>query len=79
MRSARVAGRATRWLQVAQDLGHLDDEALLRVVLAAASAARQSGVVTPDGAREAVAREMFRANGGEPSGIAAEDWAVLFS
>ncbi len=77
-RSSRVSGRSGRFLRVLQDLGHLDDDALMGVLFDAASRA-EGPMLPPDVVRREAARWLFLRDGGRPDGAVGADWSVLFS
>jgi hypothetical protein len=78
----RLTGRASRYLQILVDLGHLDDEAFGQVVLSLHVANPQRGpaIADVDAIRSAAAWVLAeRAGDDGPEGVLQEDWALLFS
>jgi len=77
--SVVLTGRASRFLRVLQELGHLDDEGWAQVVLAAAREAGDDRRVGPELIRRHAARLLFERTGGQESPPLDRDWRVLFS
>jgi hypothetical protein len=78
----RITGRAHRFLQMMQDLGHLEEEDVTDVLLSlhAANGSRGPAIADLDTVRAAVAYLLFQDDEGSgPGGILAEDWPHLFS
>jgi hypothetical protein len=78
----RLTGRAARFLQMMQDLGHLDEESKSQVLLSVrvANPSRAPAWVDVDTVRSATAMILFhRLEGEEVSGILSEDWPLVFS
>lgn len=77
----RLTGHAAQFLRLVQDLGHLDEEAVARLLLAVGAQRReQSGLVEVDELRRAVAQALFdRSEGTVQDGLLGEDWPLLFS
>lgn len=81
---ARLTGRASRFVLLLRDFGHLDEQGLNDLVLAAADEANGSGEAVVDLAtmRRIAARQLFAAGSEdlrEKRGILSEDWTLLFS
>lgn len=79
IRQIRLTGRATRFVALLAEYGHLDSDGVNRVLLAAAE-------LVPEGNRGAVdidlvkrAAAMLLAPPDDVAGPLAEDWALLFS
>ena len=77
----QLTGRATRFVQMLRDFGHLDDEAVNRLLLGAADL-QAPGVVGPvdlPEVRRAAAMLLFP-EGEVPQGsLLLADWPILFS
>lgn len=80
VRMVRMTGRASRFLQVVRDLGHLDDHGVEHVMLSLAEEAGSTRATTVDIAavRRHVAARIFP-DLGVPGAVLAEDWPLLFS
>ncbi|MBA2319590.1 MAG: hypothetical protein H0V89_00420 [Deltaproteobacteria bacterium] len=79
VRQIRLTGRATRFVALLAEYGHLDADGVNRVLLAAAE-------LVPDGHPAAVDIDLVRraaaillAPPTDVTGPLAEDWALLFS
>lgn len=75
----RLSGPAARFLQVLQDFGHLDDDQAARVVLSLVPNRKGEAVAGVDAVRRAAAVQLFERSGGDPDGLLADDWPLLFS
>jgi hypothetical protein len=78
----RLTGRAVRFLDMMQDLGHLDEEAKSQVLLSVRSTQQSRGAtwVDVDTVRSATAMVLFHRLDGEPiAGVLGEDWPLVFS
>lgn len=75
----RVTGRASRFLRLLQDFGHLDDEAVARIELGLGHEGPVPPTLDLDAARLASARALFEAHEGIIDGLLAEDWPILYS
>ena len=78
----RLTGRAHRFLQMLQDLGHLDEESRSQVLLSVrgTNPARGPAWVDVDTLRSAAAMVLFHELDGDAiEGILAEDWPIVFS
>lgn len=78
----RLTGRAMRFINLVAELGHLDEEAISRVVLSLEPPPGSKGTVIADidVIRPAVAWTLAERLEGAPADSAlAEDWALLFS
>jgi hypothetical protein len=78
----KLTGRASRFLQIIEDLGHLDGEGVHEVMLALDSSPDVTGAVLADldSVKQAAASVLFmRAGELGIDGILAEDWPLLFS
>jgi hypothetical protein len=81
---ARLTGRASRYVQLLRDFGHLDERGVHELVLAATDEATGSGeaVVGLQAIRRLAARQLFLSGADdlrEERGILTEDWTLLFS
>lgn len=76
----RLTGRAQRFLALLQEFGHLDDEGEARVLVALRAMLPPSRELADlDDVRRASAALLFELNDGNPQGILAEDWELLFA
>jgi hypothetical protein len=77
----RLTGHAAQFLRLVQDLGHLDEEAVARLLQSVgAQRGERSGLVELDELRRAVAHSLFERSGGTiQDGLLGEDWPLLFS
>ena len=80
VRMVRMTGRASRFLQVIRDLGHLDEQGIEHVMLTLAEEAGATNAATVDvsAVRRHVAARLFPELG-VAGAVLAEDWALLFS
>jgi len=77
----QLTGRAARFVFMLRDFGHLDSDAVDRLLLGAVEL-RQAGVVGPidlDEIKQAAAVLLFREDGSAIEGVLAADWPILFS
>lgn len=80
VQEVRLSGKAARFVQILQDFGHLDEEQATRLLLEIAPTGRLGDDVADlDDARRAIATALFEKFDGDPGGILAEDWPLLFS
>ena len=82
----RLTGRASRFVAMMQDLGHLDEDAVTDALMSLQATGPAGATVSPrvhvdlPTVRAAVAYLMFEdAEGGAIDGPAAEDWPLVFS
>lgn len=78
----RLTGRAAQYLRLVQDLGHLDEEGVARLLLSiGARFESDAGVVLErDDLRRAIALALFERSDGTFAGsLLNEDWPLLFS
>ncbi len=76
-----LTGRASRFVFMLRDFGHLDDEGVNRLLLGAADL-RVHGVVGPvdlPEIRRAAAMMLFPEGEGPPAALLLADWPILFS
>lgn len=77
----RLTGRASRFVFMLRDFGHLDDEGVDRLLLGAADL-RVPGAVGPvdlPEVRRAAAMMLFPEGEQPPSALLQADWPILFS
>jgi hypothetical protein len=83
--SVRLTGRASRWVQLLQDFGHLDQEGVDRLLIAVADLHAESGgapdawVDLPTVRRAAAVLLANPPDDGHLPLILEEDWPLLFS
>jgi hypothetical protein len=81
--SVRLTGRATRWVRLLQDFGHLDSDGVDRLLVAVADlhaeggGGREGWVDLPLVRRAAAA--LLCGPDGQISPILEEDWPLLFA
>lgn len=82
--SVRLTGRATRWVHLLQDFGHLDLDGVDRLLIAVADLHAELG--GPPGGwidlpvvRRAAAMLLTATDDGQLPAILEEDWQLLFS
>lgn len=77
----QLTGRASRFVFMLRDFGHLDDEGVNQLLLGAADL-RGPGAVGPvdlPEVRRAAAMLLFTEDEGPPSPLLQADWPILFS
>lgn len=74
-------GRATRFVQLLQDFGHLSTEAADTVLLGGVEFEDQllQGMLPLDDAKRMAAVLLFVQRSGDAEGVLAQDWPILFS
>lgn len=80
VRQVRLSGKAARYVQMLQDFGHLDEGLLAQLLtLVRPAEGDPTGRVDLAEVRRAAAALLFDTSQGQPEGLLAEDWALLFS
>ena len=81
IRMVRMTGRASRFLQIVRDLGHLDNAGVETVMLTIAEEAGRQGATVVDlpAVRRQVAAGLFGDLVESEQGVLSEDWRLLFS
>lgn len=76
----RLSGKASRFLQLLQDFGHLDDDSAAQVMLGVGDPMGRGrrSVDLPE-VRRAAAAMLFSRGEGDLDALLAEDWPLLFS
>ncbi len=79
--SVRLTGRATRFLQLLQDYGHLDDQGFDQVLLGLAEivGTQEGALVDLPMVRRMAAATLFGPDAEDPEGVLTQDWPFLFS
>lgn len=77
---SRLTGRASRFVFMLREFGHLDDEGVNRVLLGAADLRPGgAGLIDLPDVRRAAAMVLFPDGDEPPTGLLAADWPILFS
>lgn len=78
--SVRLTGRASRFLQLLQDYGHLDERGVDHVLLGLAElvGTQEGALVDLPMVRRMAAATLFGPED-DPEGVLSEDWPFLFS
>lgn len=76
----QLTGRATRFVHLLVDLGHLDQETANRVLVGVTELVQGRRVADIADVRRAAAMVLFPVDEQSPfDGVLAEDWPILFS